>query len=724
MRPLYSSNSTIELNKSGSGSLGLDIAGGGEQSMSFGEGLQTDLKTEMAVLKSDSLAVSVIKRLNLEAEPPFTDKKHSAENNIRALLNGNPGERAREIGIFASRLRVSGIPGTRLIEVAYLSHDPKQAADVANEVVESYKEQYLESHYAVVSQASDWLTKQLSDLKSNVEASEKRLTDYEKSSGILTDPGGASEGDSSVSPRFHSVVLQKLDILNSELTAAETDRLQKEAVSRLVHTGDPEVVVGLNGTAVAQGSSTLMGNGGLGNLARLQLKIAQLKVDEAQASTVYGPSNRHLKDIQTQLQALNVQVHDEMQRIIRGSDAELKVAQQTENALRARFIDQQDSAARLNEKNVQLAVLTQEAYSQKKLYEDLYTKLQEANISAGIKATNVTIIDPASPPTNPVRPNRRLYLELGLLLGGLFGLGGAYLLEAVDNRITTTAEVEEVTALPVIGVIPKFEQNHRSYGTFQKKALKSSSIAAGHQDESPVMDGPWILAYPTSSSAEALRALRTSLFLSRAGGRPKVVLVTSSVPAEGKSTITANLAIAMAQHGQRTILVEADMRRPSLHQVFKLPRGGGLSNVLTETETLDDAILRNVGLAGLDVLLAGPTPPLSSELLGSGRFQELLGELRSQYDTVLIDSPPALLLSDPISIAPQMDAMLWIIRSNTATRPYLRRAAQLIRRACLPFVGFVLNDVDHGSDPYGYGYSYGYKQYGEYYGGDDSARDL
>jgi capsular exopolysaccharide synthesis family protein len=379
----------------------------------------------------------------------------------------------------------------------------------------------------------------------------------------------------------------------------------------------------------------------------------------------------------------------------------------------------------LNEKTVEYVVLSQEAYSRKRLYEDLYSKLQEANVSAGIKATNITIVDPARPQTVPVSPKRLPNLEAGIAVGFLLGLLLAFTVDRLDSTVIASSEVEEITGVPVIGMIPLFDarsmNTDASYGTYfsvRKKSAKGSSTEkpdASAESLSP--DKLAILECPDSMVAESIRSLRTAILLSRPSGELKSILITSCVPAEGKSTITGNLAVSLAQHGRKVIIVEADMRRPTMRHVMNVVNERGLSSVLSGVNSLQECIQHGVHVATLDILPAGPRPPMPSELLGGIMFDNLLRELSARYDTVLVDSPPALLLTDAVSIASKMDAVVWVARAGTVTRPQLSRAMQVAERNRFPLVGFVLNAVDLTLDPYGYGYGSGYGyRYGYGYG--------
>jgi capsular exopolysaccharide synthesis family protein len=730
-KPTYEATTTIELNKGGAG---MDLGLGDIMSQGLGgaqDALLTDLSTESEILEGNTLAVSVIQRLNLSSQPEYAAKGRAVAK--EAAEKGLPLEQAtltrtRLLKIFEKHLKVAPVHGTRLIRITVQNRDPNEAARIANAMIDSYKEQYLKSHFDATSEASDWLTKQLSDLKSNVEESDKKLADFEKETGILTlslmtPAGGSADNSTSDGGAIHSVVIQKLDALNAELTVAEANRIEKEAIYRLAQADNGDALLALaSNPSGGHANSMALSQGGISALQQLRQQQNVLKMSLAQASTKYGANNRHLNEIQDQLNELNGQILQEMQEVTKLAHSDLQIAQQTEDRLRQEFGKQQVEAGKLNEKTVEFAVLSQEAYSRKRLYDDLYTKLQEANVAAGIKATNITIVDPARAQAVPISPKLMANLEAGLALGVFAGLLFAFVVDRLDNRVVAALEVEEITGAPVIGIIPKFGDQSRAesiyaYGARHKrerksksKGLKGTSAEGDANSAADVM----VLEHPESQAAEAVRSLRTSILLSRPlRGGVSVILITSCIPGEGKSTLSGNLAITFAQQGKKVILIEADMRRPSLKQVLNVDNKTGLSNVLTGTHSLDEAIQRSVLVPTLDVLSSGPHPPLPSELLGSKVFDETMVQLRSLYDIILIDSPPALLLTDAISIAPKTDAIVWVARAETVTRPQLARAAQLIERNQMPVIGFVLNFADWTLDPYGYGY--GYENYGSYY---------
>jgi capsular exopolysaccharide synthesis family protein len=714
-RRTYQAAATIELNSSEGNGLS-ELLG---QQVPGANNLETDIQTETAILKGDSLALAVIEKLNLESEEPFAVKQQK-DPEAGLPLEEAPMRRTRLLAQFRAHLKVQPIETTRLIKVSFESYNPALAARIANAIIDSYKSQYLQSHFTASSETSDWLTKQLSELKADVENSDKKLYTFEAASGLTDSEVSGFQGTTGGGVESHGVEFQKLEALNSALTEAEIARIEKEAIYRLVSHSSEDATLHLGSDALLleSNSSVLNQGGGLSGLQQLQQQKNQLKLEIAGAITTYGANNRHLKELQTQLQAVDDQIQHEMQEITKRASSDYTFAKSKEDLIRARFVQQQAETAKHNEKAVELEVLSQEAASRKKLYEDLYTKLQEANISAGIKATNVTVVDPARTQPSPVRPKRSTNLTLGFLGGLLLGLGVAILIDNLDRTVVSPMEIEELTGWPVIGIIPEFDQGKRgygygygasrAYGAILRRDEKQTTDPAGAQNTA------WILQHPDSIAAEAFRALRTAILLSHYGAAPRVILVTSCAPSEGKTTVTTNLAISLAQFKKKVLLIEADMRRPSMKQFFSAPVIGGLSSVLTGSVPFDEAVQRGALIENLDVLRAGPRPPLPSELLGSPAFDELLERLRAAYDFVVIDSPPALLLTDALSIASKTDAAIWVARAGVVTRPQLLRAVQLVERNAVPFTGFVINALRDTGDPYGYGYGYSYKSYSPY----------
>jgi polysaccharide biosynthesis transport protein len=720
--PVYESTATIELNGRDSGSFNLAVGDILSSQNSVGEGLRTDLETQMQILQGDTQALAVIEKLGLQSQPPFLipnssrkEKTPSVDPESGLPLDAAPRTRARLLGIFKKHLSVKPVRDTRLIRVSFQSHNPVQAAEISNAIIESYRDQYLKTHYQATAEASEWLTGQLSDLKANVESSERKLVDFERDTGIIgLDMQGPGQESSSPGTSFgySSLVIQKLQTLSSELTQAEAVRIQKEAIYRLAKTGDADLISTLsNGLEPNMASSAVITQGGgLSNLEHLRSEKNELERALATDSTVYGAKNRHLKEQQLQIATVNTQIRNEVKLITDRAAADFQLARETENGIRKQLGAQQDLASKLNEKTIQFALLSQEASSRKRLYEDLYTKLQEANVSAGVKATNITVVDPARPAASPIRPNPRMNIALGLCCGLFSGFALIFLVDGLDQTVGSLEEIQALTG-PVIGVIPELPYLNK----FSDNNCDLTSEKSDGTDYPQI----FMISQPASVGAEAIRTLRTSIMLSQPGRCPKVLLVTSCVPAEGKTMVSINLGVAFAQRHKKTIIVELDMRRPRMRHIIGVSNKKGLSNVLSGQIELQEAIHCGVGVENLDVLPSGPRPPLSSELLGSSAFVQLLKELRETYDMVLIDSPPALLVTDAISISNQADAVLWVAAAGVVTRPMVRRACDTVRRNRLPLIGFVVNRMTRRMASY----QYGYNEYGSYYG-DTSANEL
>ncbi len=294
------------------------------------------------------------------------------------------------------------------------------------------------------------------------------------------------------------------------------------------------------------------------------------------------------------------------------------------------------------------------------------------------------------------------------------GLATAYAADSFDRTVSDPTEVEEITGKPVIGVIPSFGVINRAYGAhlaYGARQFKTPPQTV--TEENPATTSVWLLDHPESAAAEAFRELRTAIMLSRAAGGPKIIMFTSCVPGEGKSTVSANMAATFAQQGKKVILIEADMRRPTMRLWMKHTTRLGLSSVLAGSCTSDEAIIRGVNVPTLDIMTAGPRPPMPSEILGSTTFNELLDTLRSRYDIILIDTPPALMVTDAVLISLRADVVVWVARANSVTRPYLARATSLIERNRMPVIGFVVNRMTRGAAGYGYAYQYSSSYYGK-----------
>lgn len=704
----YTGIATIQVGK---GQVTDFSVGSGAASAGHPDDLKTQMATPLGILQNDSIALAVVNDLRLQNYRPFivrptligwldgSNARIAAERG--RTLDEAPVTRERILKAFAKKLEVRNIPDTRLITVSFMNPDPKLAADIANDLVTQYIR--FEARAPSTSQASIALTSQLNELKDKVESSQTRLAAYEKETGLNTMLLSSLGQVGSAGGATHIPALDKLDTLNQALTAAESNRVAKEAIYHLTQTENPEVVVGLGSSSLpgVAGSAVVAQGSGLEALQNLRQQQATLRLAYADQVTKYGAKNPRLVQIGSQLSDLNLQISEELQRINKRAKNEYVLARQNEDAIRGSYNAQQATAGKLNESAVQLQVLAQEATASRQLYDGLYGKLQEANVQAGLRATNIGVADPARPGATPTRPQPPLYLVIGLATGLLFGVSSAFVLEHMDDTVKTPLQLGSSVHLPVLASIPQYHQPAQlasSGDTFDVEKTSESSL---------------LITRPKSSIAEAYRALRTAILFSSANRPLHTLLVTSPLVGDGKTSVAYNVAIAFAYTGRQVCLVDADMRNPHLHHLFGVEKLPGLTDILESDHPVDQVMHQHASISNLTLLPAGSTSPMSAELLGSRKFEDLLHALKQKYDLVILDSPPALLVTDASVISGKVDATLAVIRAGVTTATVIGRVSEILERNGSRAVGFVLNGVDTRSIDYYQ--AYGHNGVGKYY---------
>jgi capsular exopolysaccharide synthesis family protein len=621
--------------------------------------------------------------LNLEQQPEFGSKSKTPPSSLELTTDAMQPDSARTSAVLANfkgSLQVSLIPNTRIIEIRYRSPDKNIAARVVNTLANTYVEQNFKTRFESTMQASDWLSKQLVDLQIKVETSQEKLVKYQKEHEIL----GIDEKQ--------NITTAKLDELNRELTSAESARMEKESIYHLVQSGDSDsIAAAANVDGAARGSSA---NSAL--LEKLREQQVDLKIQVAQLSTQFGSSYPRLAQLNSQLKEVDAQIQTEMRKVAARLRGDYLAAVQRESMLRSALEQQKQEANKLNESAIEYSLLKRDVDANRTLSEGLLEKLKEAGVTAGLRSNNFRIVDVARVPTAPSGPNLLRNLAFALALGLSTGIGLAFLLESMDNTVRTPEQAQTISALPSLGMIPLGSRSTRELGSREKLALASSKEAVELVTKSR----------PRSQMAESYRALRTSLLLTFAGGPPKVILVTSALPEEGKTTTSVNSAIVLAQKGTRVLLIDADLRRPSIHKTLGMGPKLGLSNVLTGTATLAQAIIPSTILPELFVLPAGTPPPNPAELLASAKMKDILTELRKDYDHIVIDSPPTLSVTDAVVMSTGADAVVLVIRSGHTTKPALRRARDILLQVNARVCGVLVNAVDLSSPDYYYHYEY------------------
>src|SRR6202142_2870143 len=582
---------------------------------------QSDLDTEVRILQSDLLALQVVRQLNLDKRPEFGGHPEQKQPNLVAdPIQSDSNRTSALLGAFRGNLHVTLIPNTRIIEIHYNSTDPQLAASSVNTLAATYVEQNFKTKFESTMQASDWLSKQLVDLQMKVETSQEKLVRYQKEHEIL----GTDEKT--------NIITEKLGELNKEMTMAESDRMQKEAVYRQTQSNDPEMV------AAAIVADSVGGGGGAGGklLDKLREQQANLGIQVAELSSQFGPSYPKVVQLNNQLKEIDRQLQSEINKAVDHLRGEYLAALQRENMLRDSFEKQKQEANKLNESAIEYTLLKRDVESNRTLYEGLLEKLKEAGVTAGLRSNNFRIINAARVPTAPSEPNIPRNLTFALALGVISGVGLAFLLENMDNTVRTPEQAQAISGLPSLGMIPLGSKSNSRGVAGARLALTSSKEAVELVTQ----------ARPQSQMAESYRALRTSLLLSNLGAPPKVIMVTSALPQEGKTTTSINVAVVLAQKGIRVLLIDADLRGPSIHKTLGMGPRRGLSNVLTGSKTLEQAITRSTILPNLYVLPAGTPPPDPAELLASTNMRDVLAELRDKYDHIVVDTPPTLSVTD------------------------------------------------------------------------------
>ena len=676
--PIYEAVGSIAINKTDPVTFNLKDSPSG-----FDYYDPTDLDTEVRILKSDLLALQVIRQLNLDKQPELGAKGKPSPASLELATDALQPDSARTSAALASfrgSLQVALVPNTRIIEIRYRSPDKNVAARVVNTLANTYVEQNFKTRFESTMQASDWLSKQLVDLQIKVETSQEKLVQYQKQHEIL----GIDEKQ--------NITTAKLDELNRELTSAESGRMEKESIYHLVQSGDSDsIVAAANVDGAAKGSSASSAL-----LEKLREQQADLKIQVAQLSTQFGPSYPKLAQLSSQLKEVDEQIQTETHKVATRLRGDYLAAVQRETMLRSALERQKQEANKLNESAIEYSLLKRDVDANRTLSEGLLERLKEAGVTAGLRSNNFRIVDAARVPTAPSGPNILRNLAFALALGLSTGIGLAFLLDSMDNTVRTPEQAQVISALPSLGMIPLGSRSSREVGSRQKLAIASSKEAVELVTQSR----------PRSQMAESYRALRTSLLLTLAGGPPKIILITSALPEEGKTTTSVNSAIVLAQKGTRVLLIDADLRRPSIHKTLGMGPKIGLSNVLTGSATLQQAIIPSTILPDLFILPAGTPPPNPAELLASNKMKNVLEELRKQYDHIVIDTPPTLSVTDAVVMSTSADAVVLVIRSGHTTKPALRRARDILLQVNARVCGVLVNAVDLSSPDYYYHYEY------------------
>jgi succinoglycan biosynthesis transport protein ExoP len=719
MTPKYEARGEIQVARQSSDELGLDSM------KSEGDGradaLEDNiaLQTQAEILQSETLALRVIEKLGLENtwdfQPRFSPvgwllgmfSPKGPKDPAHASLEDAPVRRTRVLKVFASHLKIRPVPGTQLIEISYVSSNPKTAAAVINQMTKGLVDYTFQTRYNATTDASQWLAGQMDDLKKNAKDLQAKVVQLQREAGVYS----LGTSDASGKEMAYSATLDRLQQSTEVLAQATSNRILKGSIYEMVRNGNSDTISGLAGTSLSGESQG--NNNSFSLLQTLRAQEAALETQVAADTSKYGSANPKLDDEKASVVSAITAVLQEVKRIGKRAENDYRAAQMTENNLRADYQHQRAAADDLNDKAVEYSIAKQEAAESRQLYETLYQHLKEAGVVEGLRSSNVTVVDPGRIPAKPSQPNVPIYLGLSLF-GGLFvGAVGALFFESVDDRVQSMEIIEHSLNTTLMAIIPSAGLS----GWHRKSELSALKLSKRLMDGASIIVPPDVAAVaPDASStafSESIRSLRTALLLSRSEAPPKVILITSAADGEGKTTISMHLAASLVRNQSRVMLIEADMRRPTMSDRLSIPYERGLSNVLSgDEEKVESSPFAD--LPDLTIIPSGPTPPFPAELLGSKRMKDLIAKWSKEYDFVIIDSPSLLAVTDAAVLSKTADITLLVVRHAQSTRKSVERAWQRLRSDPETKVGVVLNAVSRGSAAYDeyFGY-YGNSYYGE-----------
>lgn len=678
--------------------------------------------TQLRLLQSKSLAERVARKMDLLAREEFG----AGEERDRSLLseakkivtlrwlrggngnNGNNGE-ADNPGIpenpysgvanaVRGGLEVSPVRETKLVEVSYSSPYPVLSAQIVNTIGEEFINFSVEKRYAATQQASDFLSEQIANLREELAAKERELQRYgqEKELFFLSDK--------------ESTAVSKFEEVNNAYTQAQIERIKAESAYRELSSLDINSLPQYINNPLIQS---------------LRTDYVRLKNEFDDKSKTYKPDYPQMVNLKARLNSLRDELRSEIQKAVDAAETEYKAALERERSLLELLDEQKQDVVQMNSNAILYNSLRIEVENKQELLNSLVERQSQTEVSArleGLKTSNISIIDQAEVPKAPVSPKKKRNLLLGLLVGLFGGVGLAFMLEYLDNSIKGPEEVEKLTGIPSLGVVPylppegasdKKKRGYRSYYRYYSYGEKKKES----EESMPEITEIELInhRYPKFSISEDYRSVRTSILLSYADNPPKTIVLSSALPKEGKTVTAANMAVAFAQLKERVMLVDADMRKPRLHRIFNVKNVGGLSGYLTSKVPFEKAV-QQTSIENIWLVPSGPVPPNPAELLNSKRMQVMLDELKKGFDVILIDTPPLQAVIDPVIAASMADATVMIVKAGeTPEKPFLQSVEDL-QRGQSRIMGVVFNELklERGGAYYYSGYKYKYGRYGKY----------
>ena len=692
---VYTARSMLKIdpqNPTITGVAGVGEAPAGRQQLQYDAGPYDYYKTQFELLKSEPLRARVIKSLNLENNSAFTAQRFDplgmvlgwigrGFDYIRSIFSppppsatGTPG--SYELGVhpylislYSGYLTVQPVKNTRLVEVIFNTSDPKLSQDLANAHAIGFIQMILENRFTLTKEAKDFLGARLAELREKVQSAEIKLNRFRQQHGVVSFEKG------------ENIAVDRLVDLNKVLTKARADRIEAESLYQMTRNKNTDYLANVLSNPLIQ---------------QIKGSIANLEAEKGRLLSIFTPEHPRVQEINQQLIEARRGLRGEISNIVRGIESSYSAARAREDSLAKEAKTQQDAALSLKEVGVEYAVLNEEVVVNRGLYENVLKRLHETNVANDLAASNMQVVQRAARPNRPSSPNWQKNMITASLLGFMLAIGVALFLEYMDSTVNTPQNVWSAVSLTTLGVIPHLKSLPERYraGLLDRPSSKYLEAPKNSKSSGESVSRELIMARDQLSlTAESYRTIRTALLLAKAEHPPKVILLTSPSPGEGKTLTTVNLGIALAQSGQSVAVIDADLRKGRCHKLVNVSNDSGLANVLAGQIALRSA-LRQTTVTNFFVLPRGGLPPNPADLLMSRKMQEVLNELRNSFDFVLIDSPPAIAVSDAAVLSAFCDGVLFVFHGQKTTAQAARQAVERMDGVNATLLGVILNGVD------------------------------
>jgi capsular exopolysaccharide synthesis family protein len=662
-----------------------------------GYNLLTDIQTQIKILQSDMLLDRVLGEMNVAHPEELSDTRTSAWRkllNLPKLTKKNSLDKV--LAMAGKNLKIRAAGQTRIIELTVDSTDPKIARDFANRLVQDYIEENVQSRWEMTQRTGDFLTKQIDDMRAQLERSEDVMQAYARRNDLVFTDEKTNIADA------------RLKDLQDELTKTQADRVEKQSRWEMSSTAAPETLPDvLNDPTLRQ----------------YQEKLADLRRETAELEEAFTPDYPKVKRHAAQIDAVEHSLELQRNNILKQIKNEYTSAMRREILLQTDYRKQASAVSDQSEKAIQYNILKREVDTNRQLYESMLQHVKEASVAGALRASNIRVIDAAKVPQFPYKPMLWLNALLGLLGGTFFGVAYIVMTEKADRMLQDPADIALYLGVPQLGAIPPENLSKHANSRSLYGRTRSHEDAAELKLAQTLRQIPELVTWQQKPSlmAESFRAALTSiLFTGQNGNRPKLLVVTSPNPGEGKTTVVTNLAIALAETGQTVLLIDGDMRKPRLHTIFDLHNGKGLTTLLRNgyhhgngnEDKKRDAVYTETTIPGLFVMPAGPGVSGPTNLLYAKHFPALLHEYQESFDMILIDTPPMLTITDARLIGKVAGAVILIVKAGSTTRDAAVAARMRLKEDGIRVLGTIMNgwNPKHSRNGY-YGYYDGYNRY-------------